>query len=426
MTTINNKILLESNKNFIKLADELYTDSQSDVIDRFSNLHARHAAWCPGESIFFSSPGRIEIIGNHTDHNNGIVLSATISLDTLALVTPSEETQIIIKSEGYEDVTIDISDLSCKPNESGTSVSLVKGVLKGFLNNGYKIGAFFATTTSTVMKGSGVSSSAAFEVLVCEILNQLYNNAVVPPLTKAIISKFAENVYFSKPSGLMDQLTIALGGVCCLDFEVQETPLISKLEWPFENLSIYIINCGGDHSDLTPSYASIKNEMVSIANYFKVSSLRKVDRNDFYSNIKELKKQFTGRAILRAIHFFDENMRVEDAFSSMQNKELCRFLENIKASGFSSLTKLQNVYVEGDVNQPIALALEISDRLTTNANKNQTSAVRIHGGGFAGTMLAFVPSIQQAYFNEKMSEIYGSENVFKVKIRNSGTIKLDL
>ncbi|MDR0697539.1 MAG: galactokinase [Christensenellaceae bacterium] len=426
MTTINNKILLGANSNFKKIAKDLYTENLTEVIERFTTLVTRHSSWCLGESFFFSSPGRIEIIGNHTDHNNGEVLAATISLDTLAIVTPNDEMQIIIKSEGFDDVIVDINDLECKEEEKGSSQALVRGVLKGFINKGYSIGGFFSTTTSTVMKGSGVSSSAAFEVLVSEILNQLYNNGSISPKDKAIISRFAENNYFGKPSGLMDQLTIALGGVSRLDFKDQENPIITTLTWNFNKLSIFIINCGGDHSDLTKHYASIKTEMVSIANYFGQNNLRGVDRSEFMMNIKNLKQAFNGRSILRAMHFYDENLRVANATEFLKNGDDKKFLDAVRDSGISSYTKLQNIYVEGDPSEPIPLALAIINSVVDCNNNKFSHACRIHGGGFAGTVLAIVPNLHEADFINTMTDLYGKENVFKVKIRKSGAIKLDL
>ncbi|MDR2266720.1 MAG: galactokinase [Christensenellaceae bacterium] len=420
MTTINSKILLEYNAKFMKIAAELYSTPISTVSSRFSKLIAAHSEWCLGESYIFSSPGRIEIAGNHTDHNNGMVVAAAISLDTLAAVTTSNESKIIIKSSGFPDVVVDIHDLEYREDERGTANALVRGVLNSFVVKGYKIGAFSATTVSDVIKGAGVSSSAAFEILTTEILNILYNDGKISPIERASISQFAENVFFGKPSGLMDQAAIALGGISFIDFENPTAPIIKKLNWPFDDVSAVVINCGGDHCDLTQNYASIKSDMESIAKYYGETKLRRIRKASFYRDIKVLKNKFSGRAILRAIHYFEENERVENIVSAIKENNATDFFNLVNASGLSSYTKLQNIYPEGDPSEPVALALAIV------ARAEGVLASRIHGGGFAGTILTFIDNNYKEDFIKHMCAIFGDANVFDIKIRKQGAIKLDL
>ena len=261
---------LASNANFAKECAVLYSKSNDFdyQVKRYQNLYKIHSEFSGENVLIFSSPGRIEVCGNHTDHNNGKVLCASISVDTVAMVTPVVEDVITVASVGYPPLVVDINDLEPKTSEYGKSEGLVRGVCAYFKKNGYKIGGFYATTTSDVFKGAGVSSSACFEVLICEILNVLFNGGKMDALTKAYASHLAESVYFGKPSGLMDQSAIALGGVSYIDFKDTKAPEVESIPWKFENVDIVLVNCGGDHCGLTDQYASIRTEMEDVAKIF--------------------------------------------------------------------------------------------------------------------------------------------------------------
>lgn len=413
-----NKLLLSNN--FVTEVTQRLGCDANIMADRFAPLIAEHQKQFAGDYMLFSSPGRIEVCGNHTDHNNGKVIAAAVTADTIAVVTPLATNTVIINSVGYPLVQVDISDTNIYEAESGTSFALVRGVVKGLLDRGYKVGGFAATTISQVFKGAGMSSSASFEVLVCEIINSIYNNDSVPDIQKAIISQYAENVYFGKPSGLMDQASIALGGISYIDFKDTSAPVVSKPQWQFDNLSVVVVNCGGDHCDLTPQYAAIRYEMEAVAQFFGQSKLRFVGKTRFLDGISDLRKAVSGRAIMRAMHYYDENNRVDALVDAINAKDIQQAMDIITASGSSSYKKLQNCYAEGDLSQPIPLALAMCERF------NGVAAYRVHGGGFAGTILTFVANDKKEAFCKYMSAIFGTENVFSVGIRKVGTTKINL
>lgn len=413
------KSLLENNK-FVKTATALYGGNVEKAAERYEALAKAHKENVDGEIIFYSASGRIEVTGNHTDHNNGKVLCAAVSVDLLACVTPLVEQKIIVKSLGYPVVEVDIRDLDIHEEEKGGSFALVRGVCKAFKDRGYNIGGFYATTVSDVFKGAGMSSSASFEVLVSAILDNLYNGDSISAVEKAIISQYAENVYFGKPSGLMDQSAIALGGVSYIDFKDPANPQVEKLDWDFDDSTVFVVNCGGDHCNLTPQYAAIREEMEAIAKEFGEEKLRFVNEDEFYMSIPELKNKFSGRAILRAMHYFEENERVEVLREAIRNGDEELAYDVISASGISSYQKLQNCYAEGDPSEPIPLALALCGAL------EGVLAYRVHGGGFAGTILAFVDNEYADDFNEFMAHTFGDANVYRLKIRNEGGTRLDL
>ena len=415
------KSLLE-NKKFLTKVSELYTASPDDAAARVENLVSRHRisfGSAADEVILFSAPGRIEIAGNHTDHNNGKVLAAAISVDLLGAVSPTDELKIVVNSIGYPSVSVDLTDLEPKEREQGDSAALVRGIARAFQDRGYNIGGFIATTTSDVFKGAGMSSSASFELFVAEVLNDFYNGGVVSPVEKAIISQYAENVYFGKPSGLMDQSAISIGGVSYIDFMDASAPEVEKLHWGFAD-SIYVVNCGGDHCNLTANYAAIMQEMRLIASEFGAEKLRFVDKNEFYASIGRLKSKYSGRAVLRAMHFFEENERVDELKEAIVNEDDSAAYALINASGLSSQLKLQNCYPEGDTAEPIPLALAIASEYAG------VKALRVHGGGFAGTVLVITDPDSAEHFGEYMSGLYGKENVHRLKIREAGAVRLDI
>ncbi|MBE5764093.1 MAG: galactokinase [Clostridiales bacterium] len=361
-----------------------------------------------------SSPGRAEILGNHTDHNHGKVMVASINCDILCFASPVSDGSITLYSEGYPPIRTTVDDDSISKEEYGTSLALVKGVCTKLRQLGYTFGGFVAYNTSNIFKGAGVSSSAAFEVLICEIINLMYLDGKLDPITKAIVSQFSENVYFGKPCGLLDQSGIALGSLSKLDFNTPEKPLIRTLTAP-EGYTLVLTNTGGDHAKLTQHYAAIRTEMESIAQYFGEKVLRDVDEEKFLASMPELKAKFSSRAILRAIHFYNENKRVDLAEKALDEGDSIAFLNQVASSGLSSMSVLQNCYVPGETNQPVMLAIEYSKQIT------KKSFFRVHGGGFAGSILAFVENSELEGYVDSMKKVFGDANVFTAQIRATGT-----
>jgi galactokinase len=405
---------LENSKKFKKLMEELYCGGDiTKQAKRYSDLYRRHTIRFGKDVHFFSSPGRIEICGNHTDHNNGKVLAAAVTIDTIACVSPNNDDYINIASDGFSEISINLNDLEQRDDEVNTN-GLVKGIVRKLIDMGYYADGFNATTTSDVFKGAGVSSSAAFEVLVAEIINVLFNSGKIKKSQKAVASQYAENVYFKKPCGLMDQMTIAEGGICGIDFKDDTEPNVKNIDWTFEDLSIVLINCGGDHSDLTEDYRAIRVDMENVAKFFGKQKLRFVKPAHIYENIRAIQSYTSGRAALRAIHYIEENERVAKAIAAIQNGEKETFLEQVNKSGESSCALLQNYYVPADTVQAIPVAVAVAKRF------DGVRAVRVHGGGFAGTVLAFVDSDKKDAFYKSMKKIYGERNVYILGIRADG------
>ncbi|MBO6262659.1 MAG: galactokinase [Clostridia bacterium] len=366
---------------------------------------------------FFSSSGRAEILGNHTDHNHGLVLVAAISCDILAAVKKTDNNVARVYSEGYMPITVNLDDLEKKPRENGTSTALVRGVAAAIKQRNLSIGGFTAYITSNVFKGAGVSSSAAFEVLIAEIFNKLYLDGKLTAVDKAVISQYSENVYFGKPCGLLDQSGIAIGSLSKLDFLVPTEPKIEKLG-NISGYTLVITNTGGDHALLTPHYAAIRSDMESVAAFFGKKVLREVGYDEFYRSIDQLMKKFDGRAILRALHFYEENERVEQAAKAIREGDYSSLISAIERSGLSSLNKLQNCFVPADLKQPVVLGIELSRRIIKDG------AVRVHGGGFAGSILAVVADGEAESYMQTMKKWFGEESVFAAHIRNVGTTQM--
>lgn len=392
----------------------LYGGESEYQTERYNNLLARFKKLTGKNGYMASSSGRVEIIGNHTDHNGGPALACAISLDTLAVFLPEDNGIITVKSEGYPDVVVDVND--DKQYEIGTSDALVKGICKAYIERGYKVGGFTACTTSNVSGGAGVSSSASFELLICEILNFLYNDDKITAKEKALISKYAENVYFGKPCGLLDQSAIAFGGVTLLDFKNKGDVEAERINDTLSEYTLVLIETGGDHKNLTGEYAAITEEMAEIAAFFGKERLIEVPEDDFYAKLPEFKNKTDGRAIMRAIHFYDEVNRVNAAAEALKVGDYAKFLECVQKSGFSSQVLLQNCYVPGDKNQPIPTALAISGKYL-NGGVN-----RVHGGGFAGTILNILRNKDADNFIAKVSAVY--DKVVPLKVRSVGTIVL--
>lgn len=404
---------------FEKTVTNLYGSAEGQT-ERYKNLYLAHVEnFNLAEGEFFSSPGRIEVIGNHTDHNHGKVLTAAISVDTLAFVTKTDDNIVRINSEGYAPFEQSLDDLSFVESEAGNSKALVKGIAKYFVDNGCNVGGFTASVTSCVPAAAGVSSSASFELLIAEIFNVLYNDGAVSKMKKAQASQYAENVYFLKPCGLMDQSAISLGGVSMIDFENVENPFVLGVQYPFTDTDIVITNTGGNHADLTSDYAAIRAEMEEVSEKFSEKYLRLVDYQKFLDAIPALQNEVSGRAIMRAIHFFDENLRVDKAVSAINMKNADAFYKTVGESGDSSFKLLQNCYVPVDTVQRIPLGIVLSQHVTG------VKAVRVHGGGFAGTIIAFVEKAETHEYVSRMSEVFGAEHVYKLSIRQEGACRVE-
>ena len=370
----------------------------------------------------FSTPGRSEICGNHTDHNLGKAVGASINLDMLAFVSPRNDGKICIKAKGFGDINVDIANLEKCNKEEGNSTSLVKGVCKKLDDMGYTVGGFDAYTTNDVFKGSGLSSSAAFEIMISFIQNSLYNDETIDAKTMAIASQYAENVYFGKSSGLLDQLSCAFGGMIAIDFNDPSDPIVERIPFDFASTgySMVITDTRCDHADLTDDYVAIKSEMQSVANYFGAEHLRGVDFDEFYSKLDDLKTKLPERALIRAFHYFNENKNVENIQRALKSGDFDKFLSIVNRSGNSSFRFLQNIYSDKKpTNQGMSLALCLSEFILDGKG-----ASRVHGGGFGGTMQAYVPNDMVDLYVEKMQSVFGEGCCYLLKIRNVGPIKV--
>lgn len=367
---------------------------------------------------FFSAPGRTEVGGNHTDHNHGRVLAAGINLDAVAVATKNDENIVRVKSRGYKMDVVDLADLSISDIDMGHSNALVRGMCDGFLKRGYKIGGFDACTVSSVLSGSGLSSSAAFEVLVGTCLNYLYNDGKVDAVTIAQIAQYAENVHFGKPCGLMDQMASSVGGFITIDFADPENPVIEKVDFDFASCghSLCIVDTKGNHADLTDEYAAIRTEMEGVASVFGKKVLRDTDENEFYKAIPEIREKFGDRAVLRAIHFFGDNKRVLDEVKALREGDFEEFKKHICESGASSYMYNQNVYsVKKPTEQPVALGLAVSEQILKGKG-----AYRVHGGGFAGTIQCFVPNELLGTYKTAIEGVFGEGSCYVLSIRPLG------
>lgn len=377
-----------------------------------------------GENFrLFSAPGRTEVGGNHTDHNHGKVLAASVNLDVIAVAEAIDAPKIALKSEGFEESIIDIDDLEIKESEKNTADALIRGVAAGFKKSGYKIGGFKAYTTTNVLKGSGLSSSAAFEVLVGNILSCLYNNGGIGAIKIAQIAQYAENEYFGKPSGLMDQMASSVGGFVAIDFKDIDSPIIDKIDVDFSSFdhALCIIDTKGDHANLTPDYAAIPNEMRMVAQHFSVDYLRQICREDIMLNIDILRSEFGDRAVLRSLHFFDENERVDKLVHALKSDDFNAFLDSIRESGNSSYKYLQNVFSVNDVkNQGLGIGLNVAEDVL-----KRKGASRVHGGGFAGTIQAFVPLELLKEFKMSLEKVFGAGSCHVLGIRRIGGTEVD-
>lgn len=370
------------------------------------------------KAAVFSASGRTEIGGNHTDHNRGKVLAAAVSLDVIAFVTPTDDGVITVKSEGFPQDTVDTADLSVREDDKNTSAALIRGVADAFKRDGLAIGGFKAYTTSNVLKGSGISSSAAFEVLIGTILSHLYNGGGVDAVKIAQFAQYAENVHFGKPSGLMDQMASSVGGFIKIDFADAANPVIEPISYDFgsSGYSLCIVDTKGNHADLTPEYAAIPPEMKSVAEFFGGKELRDITREQLWENLAEVRKTCGDRAVSRALHFFDENERADREAAALKNGDINAFLREVTASGNSSFKYLQNIFAPVNPReQGLVIGLYAAEKILGGRG-----ACRVHGGGFAGTIQAFVPDDLLERFIAEEEKIFGAGSCYDLYIRPMG------
>ncbi|MBP0963745.1 MAG: galactokinase [Oscillospiraceae bacterium] len=374
------------------------------------------------EPMIFSASGRTEIGGNHTDHNRGKVLAAAVGLDVIAYVIPTRENVITVQSEGFprDDVKLDV--LEPVEAELNSSAALIRGVAAGFVKEGLKIGGFEAYTTSNVLKGSGISSSAAFEVLIGTILSHLYNDGNVSAVKIAQIAQYAENRFFGKPSGLLDQMASSVGGFITIDFKDTANPVIESISYDFASsgYSLCVVDTKGNHADLTPEYAAIPQEMKAVAEYFGKKELRDIDKGQVMENAADIRAKLGDRAFLRAMHFFDENVRVEREAAALKAGNINEFFKNVNESGNSSYKYLQNICApKNPSEQGLSVGLYAAENVLEGRG-----ACRVHGGGFAGTIQAFVPNDKLDTFTDTMDNLFGKGSCHKLYIRPCGGVKV--
>ncbi len=387
-------------------------------IARYSQLVKLHEDVYHAESPMkiVSAPGRVEIAGNHTDHNNGRVLAAAVNLDGVAAVTPRGDRLARVQSIGYPALEISLDDLSVHDEEKGTSAALIRGVAAAMQEKGFRIGGFDAVIASDVMSGSGLSSSAAYEVLISAVFDALYNGFSVDPVVRAEIAQYAENVYFGKPSGLMDQTASSVGGLVAIDFK--DAPVIEPLTFSFADAgySIVVVGTGGSHDSLTDEYAAIRREMEQVAAHFGEKTLRRVHPEQVVEEISALRRECGERAVLRALHYFKENARVKADVCAIKKNDVQKLLSGIIESGESSWMLLQNIFAQGaGGEQPLALALALAKDMLTGKG-----AWRVHGGGFAGTTLNIVPTGDVPYFVRHMERAFGDHCCITLDVRPVG------
>lgn len=367
------------------------------------------------EVLLFSAPGRTELSGNHTDHQGGCVLCGSVNLDTIAIVSPRNDTKITIVSQGYEPFSIDIKALEALENEKSTSMGIVRGMAKAINEKtGAKLLGFDAYTMSQVPKGSGLSSSAAFEVLIGKIFSTLYLNDTLKSSEIAEMGHFAENVYFGKPCGKMDQYACATGGIVFIDFK-NPTPSYESVPVSFSDLgyTLFITDAGGSHANLTPEYAAVPSEMKEVARYFGKEKLSEVSYDDFYHEFPTLHEKLSHRALSRALHYFKETDRVTKQLSALKKRDIDTYLDLMQKSGDSSLLNLQNIYPMCDMNErSLSLALGLS--------LDFGAVTRVHGGGFAGTIQALVKNERADEYKNYMERIFGKGKVYAIAIRSVG------
>ncbi len=391
---------------------------------RINRLLDKFADFAPEikEVSVYSAPGRTEIGGNHTDHQKGCVLAAAVTLDAIAVAAPNGTNIVKIDSEGYPPFEVDITEIKAEPTGDVKPSDIVMGIADAIAKNGYKPKGFTACVESQVPGGSGLSSSACFEMLIAEIFNDLCCDGELSALEMAQAGKYAENVFSGKPSGLLDQAAISFGGLVSMDFSLDD-PVLDSIKFNFDEKGyvLCVVNTGGSHADLSEDYASVPADMKKVAEFFGKTVLSEVDEDDFWWNIDVLRKAVGGRAVLRAIHYFDETVRALDQAEALRNNDIDKFLKLVNESGRSSENCLQNINPKDANERSVATALELARRCL-----DKMGAYRVHGGGFAGTIQAYVPADIYESFQAGMEMVFGKDCCVSLKVRPAGAIKFDI
>lgn len=415
--------LLESSESRQLMARLYGRGQEEENIVRYQNLVKGYKqAFGDQDIALFTSPGRTEISGNHTDHNNGKVLAGSINLDCVGVAARNDSQKVHIISETYnQDFTIDLDDLTPGPKMAGT-IDLTKGLLKGFLEMGRKIGGFNAYITSNVISAAGVSSSAAYEMLLCAMINTLFNEGQVDIVTYAHIGKYSENHFWNKASGLLDQMACAVGGLITIDFKNPAVPVVEQIDFDFASAghSLIIVQTGKGHADLSADYSSIPNEMKKVAQFFGKEVLAEVEESEVIAQLPKV-RQFAGdRSVMRAFHFFEENKKVEQEVAALKEGRFDDFLKNITASGNSSWKWLQNCYTNSNYQeQGISITLALTEMFI---QEKQRGACRVHGGGFAGVIMAMLPNDLVEEYVAYIEKAMGEGCAYKMSIRPFGAV----
>ena len=407
--------------------EELYQGNVEAQKARYETITAGYEE-CYGkaqELSYFSAPGRTEVGGNHTDHNHGCVLAAAVNLDIVAAAAKNDDNVVRLKSLEYPGMdVIDLNDLAPQEKEMEKAASLIRGVCARCRELGYTVGGFNAYTATQVLKGSGLSSSAAFEVVIVTAISHLFNDGAIDAVIAAQIAQYAENVYFGKPSGLMDQTASSVGGFTAIDFHDPKKPVLEKVDFDLAkyNHALCIVDTGGNHADLTGDYAAIPVEMKSVARLLGAEVLRDADEGEFWNRLGELRQKVGDRAVLRAMLFFSDNRTAQEEAALLKAGDFDGFKEKIIASGRSSATRLQNVFAcSNPSEQGLSLALAVSEKLLTGKG-----AWRVHGGGFAGTIQAFVPVEMLEEYRSAMEAVFGEGTCHVLSIRSAGGVQVKI
>lgn len=419
-------ILVEelNNKKYDELLNDIYVDT--NLLDyqreRYVKAINKYVSLYGDTDVeIYSAPGRSEVGGNHTDHQHGCILAAAVNLDAIAVVGRVDN-KIKVLSDDFDIAPINLEDLEIKKAEEGTSEALIRGVCARLKELGYNVGGFNAFITSDVLMGAGLSSSAAFETIIGTIISGLYNDMTIDPVVIAQVGQYAENVYFGKPCGLMDQCASSVGSLINIDFNDVAKPIVNKVDVDFSKFghSLCIVDTKGSHADLTDEYAAIPMEMKKVANYFGKEFLREVDEEDFFNDIAGARKACQDRAVLRAIHLFEENKRVDQEVKALNNSDFETFKKVVKESGDSSYKFLQNVYANCDVqNQSVSIGLAMSEKII-----GRNGVCRVHGGGFAGTIQAFVKDEFVTAYKTEIERVFGKGSCHVLKVRKYGGKKV--
>ena len=396
---------------------EYQTERYIKAIEKYESLYGEDSV------SIFSAPGRSEIGGNHTDHQHGEILATSINLDAIAVIKKLDEPVVRVVSDGYDEIVISLENLELREEEKESTMALIKGVLAGAKERGYKIGGFQGYITSDVLIGAGLSSSAAFETLIGTIISYLYNDGKLDSVTNAIIGQYAENVYFGKPCGLMDQMACSVGNLVHVNFAVPGQPAVEKIKFDLNayGYSLCITDTKGSHADLTADYAAIPTEMKAVAKCFDKEVLVGLTTDDIIGNISDLREKCNDRAVLRALHFVCENERVKEETQALKENDMDKFLSLVKESGNSSYKFLQNVYTNNDVeHQNVSLALAVSEIALAGGK----GVCRVHGGGFAGTIQALVKNEAVDHYKKMMDSVFGERACNVLKIRKYGGMQV--